>query len=420
MNHRAVLLTCFLCLALTQNEVDSQKFGDVQAVYEWTTLDLDWPSEAVKEEFINNGSFAVDKNVVSGIKVYKNEVYLSIPRWLSTTGIPVSLVKVVKVGSEVKLRPYPDWASQTVGDCQALQYVQSMEIDPNSGRMYVIDAGRNGLFAAFGAQNLCPAKIVVYDLHTDQRVASYDLPDDVVKRDNNFLNDIVLDYVDGQVKYAYITDVNAQSIHVFDFGTKRAWSLKDEASMKAEPDGGLIVINEKNYTFALDVDGIAMSSNFDYVYYSSIGAYSLYQVPTSTLRNGGTDGIRLVGKKGSQSDGMAFSSKRLYYGALSKNAVYYWDIEKDMRDQNKDISHVTLNTQTQLVKDDLKMQWPDTFAIDEEGYLWFTADRLQLLFTNTMNFTGPEINMRIYKVFINETSYLHEAESKTASLPVVG
>ena len=43
---------------------------------------------------------------------------------------------------------------------------------------------------------------------------------DVVGRDSNFLNDIVLDYVDGTVRYAYITDVGGVQIVVFDFLTK--------------------------------------------------------------------------------------------------------------------------------------------------------------------------------------------------------
>ncbi|XP_012943431.1 protein yellow [Aplysia californica] len=392
------------------------QFGDASLVYQWSALDFVWTSEQVKEEFIKNGSFIVDKNLLAGIKVYKSQVYLTIPRWRTLTGFPVTLAKVVEVQGQHKLSPYPDWASQTIGDCQALQYIQSMEIDPNTGHMYVIDTGRIGLASPnVQPQNLCPAKIVVYDLNTDQQTASYEIPADVVSRDKNFMNDIVLDYVDGKVRYAYISDVAEAKLHIYDFETKTGRNLVDEASMQAEADGSIITINDVNYTFAAGIDGIAMSPDFDYVYYCPLGGYNLYQVPTSTLRNGGTSGIRLLGRKVSQSDGLVYSSKRLYYGGLGTNAVYFWNSEKDTTDQNVDIGQANLTTQTQLVQNDETMQWPDTFAIDEEGWLWFVSNRLHLFSTGTMNLTGSEVNMRVWKVFINETSYLHGAHTRTAS-----
>ena len=43
---------------------------------------------------------------------------------------------------------------------------------------------------------------------------------DVVGRGSNFLNDIVLDYVNGAVRYAYVTDVGGVQIVVFDFLSK--------------------------------------------------------------------------------------------------------------------------------------------------------------------------------------------------------
>ena len=218
----------------------------------------------------------------------------------------MTLAKIVESQGKPKLAPYPDWASQTVGDCAALQYVQSMEIDPNTGLMYVIDVGRIGILAQnVTPRNVCPAKIVVYDLDTDSRIASYDLPPDVVSRDNNFINDLVLDYVDGAVRYAYITDVTESRLHVFDFLTKTAWNVEDN-SMKSDKDGSVIAINGVNYTFSAGLDGIAMSPDFCYVYYCPLGGLDLYRIPTKSLRQGTADGITNLGKKVSQTDGLAF------------------------------------------------------------------------------------------------------------------
>lgn len=59
--------------------------------------------------------------------------------------------------------------------------------------------------------NLCPAKIVVLDTRNGGSIVrSHEFPDSVVSGTRNFLNDIVLDYVDPDhvtgVRYAYISD----------------------------------------------------------------------------------------------------------------------------------------------------------------------------------------------------------------------
>ena len=73
-----------------------------------------------------------------------------------------------------------------------------------------------------------------------------------------------------------------------------------------------------------------------------------------------------------------------------------------------------------VVNNSLTMQWPDTFAFDEDGWLWFVSNRLHLFSTNTMTFTGPEVNVRIWKVFVGEKSYLTDAKVRTDPGAVVG
>ena len=58
------------------------------------------------------------------------------------------------------LQPYKSWDFQMEGDCDALQYVQSMEIDPNTGLMWIIDNGRVEFLDTTPAWNLCPPKLV--------------------------------------------------------------------------------------------------------------------------------------------------------------------------------------------------------------------------------------------------------------------
>ena len=76
-----------------------------------------------------------------------------------------------------------------------------MEVDPNTGYLYVVDTGIVGGLSEVPVSN-CPAKIVVYDLnHASSRsgyrvVKSYTIPDDVIDRNNSHsvLSSIALDY----------------------------------------------------------------------------------------------------------------------------------------------------------------------------------------------------------------------------------
>ena len=53
-----------------------------------------------------------------------------------------------------------------VDNCEALQFSQSMEIDPTTGYMWVIDTGRRD--TSSDPINACPAKILIIDLQTNQ------------------------------------------------------------------------------------------------------------------------------------------------------------------------------------------------------------------------------------------------------------
>ena len=73
-----------------------------------------------------------------------------------------------------------------------------------------------------------------------------------------------------------------------------------------------------------------------------------------------------------------------------------------------------------VVNNSLTMQWPDTFALDDEGWLWFVSNKLQLFATDTMTFSGSDVNVRVWKVFVGEKSYLWDAKTKTTQKVFVG
>ncbi|OWF40693.1 protein yellow-like [Mizuhopecten yessoensis] len=367
-------------------------------VYHWKSLDYSWPNSTVKQQYIADKQFIVENNVISGIKVLDGNVYVTVPRW--KPGVPSTLNKIITNPTNIEesiLEPYPTWRMQTLGDCGALQYVQSMEVDPNTGYMWIIDVGRINI-QTDQPQNICPAKLIIYDVRNDRLVHVHEFPDAVVSRTSNFMNDIVLDYVNGVATFAYITDSADAKLIVYDHNRDTSYYFK-HASMEIEPGTETIVVGDNNVTTRVTIDGIAMSSDFHFVYYCALNAYWLYRVPTNVLRN--TSAIfyvETVGRKIDLTGGMVFTDTALYYGGLTTNAVYKWSFGQ-------------VNNQEMILSNNTSLRWVDSLAMDDQQNLWLVANGLDLFVAGRMDFA--KTHMYIWKIPMGENGYLSSAITRT-------
>uniref|UniRef100_A0A2C9M4F4 Bee-milk protein n=1 Tax=Biomphalaria glabrata TaxID=6526 RepID=A0A2C9M4F4_BIOGL len=412
----------FLCRIdlLVMLSVVSHVSGDatnssLNVVHEWVQIEYDWPSDQIKDNYTRRGLYSPEKSHLSGIDVYKDDIYVTVLRM--TPAVPSGLNKIVVKNGKSLLQPFPSLQDNELGNCASIQSPFSTLTDPNTGLMYVVDVGRTWR----GPPNSyapCPPKIMVYDLNDKATlIRSHELPESLAPKNESILNDLVLDYItrDGQVaRYAYITDIGSVQIIVFDFLTNKSWSFRHD-SMKPDEDRVINFNGVNNSELGYPVDGIAMDSSFQYVYYCAIGSRRLYQIPTSVLRdpNGDFAGhVRLLGKKVSNTDGMASGQNSIYYGALTLNAAYKWEKNKDVAEQQVPEGRVTLATQTVVAQDEIKLVFVDSLKVDTEGYLWFTSSRAQKFFTDTMDWTGASgSNYRINKVFVGDRSYLVKGTS---------
>ncbi|XP_059170166.1 uncharacterized protein LOC131951790 [Physella acuta] len=401
--------------------------GQAQVVYEWVSVEYEWPTEAMRAQYVADGRFVVSHNYLSAVKTHRDKVYVTVPRLGYTTGVPSTLNVLVTSGNKTLLRPFPSWEAQELGNCNAIQCAMSIEIDPITEFIYVIDPGRPvilGNTTKIPGVTYCPAKLVVYNLRDGSLVRRHFFPEDLVIKETNFLNDIVIDRGSRyslSARHVYITDAIDSKLIAFDLTSNRT-SIFQHPSMDAElGDGADITVNGVKYTMRIPIDGLAISKDFHYVYYCALGSKKLYQVPSRALRDSRlsfASHVRYVGSKVSQTGGMTYGTHNLYFGALGENAVYRWDFDYDKARQNAHDDEVEMKTQTLIAKDDARMQWPDSFTIDDHGYLWFSACKAQLFLRGGMDYTGNSgPNYRIWKVKISEESYLY---SPYAAAVVIG
>ena len=199
-------------------------------VYDWSKVPVNWPNASW-------ASLHGDKAVnVIGIKVWEQNIYLTVPRWHGNSH-PLNVAIVPRpddgeiLPKSTSLAAFPDWEMQKIGDCNAFQFVQSMEVE-SDGLMWLPDNGRQ--FRVRGS--VCTPKLVIMNLKTGKLLHRYNFPENIVPRSGSFLNDIALNVANPNDKFAYITDSDRGRLIVYSLKTDKSW-LVQHSSMRADLAG---------------------------------------------------------------------------------------------------------------------------------------------------------------------------------------
>ncbi|RZC39295.1 MRJP domain containing protein [Asbolus verrucosus] len=166
-----------------------------EVAFERNYINYIWPSK----ETISKFGYVPGEDVIAGIKIYKNFIYLALPRKKKSSRVTLASIPIDANKEDPLLSPYPNWEMNSVLTCHATQNVLSMEIDKD-GVMWVLDAPR------VDNNTNCPPKVILLDLNDKGKIVNnFVVPDNLCPHDNScFLNDIVVDY-----DYAYISDTTS-------------------------------------------------------------------------------------------------------------------------------------------------------------------------------------------------------------------
>lgn len=179
-----------------------------EVMFQWAIMEFAYPTAQLRAQAISSGQFIPENVAPLGLAVSNDRVFVTTPRW--NDGIPASLstIQLPAFTQSPALEPYPSWdahTSTTNPDCTRLLSVYRLAID-ECGRLFVIDSGI--VNALTNLQQLCPPKIVVFDLATDQQIMSYQFPPDQVLQGSLHTN-LVVDIRNGDCNraFVYVMDV---------------------------------------------------------------------------------------------------------------------------------------------------------------------------------------------------------------------
>lgn len=176
--------------------------------------------------YVNCSKFIPGNAVPLGIDIYDKRLFITTPRWKD--GVPASIGTVPYPSFEISpvIKPYPHWEAQGDPynpDCTKLISVYRTFVDVCK-RLWMVDSGIVNPTVAIN--QICPPKIVVYDLRTDKLLINYNLPMTQIKEDSLHSNIIVdVQHTDCDNAYAYITDVWRFGIVVYYLKSNRSWRI---------------------------------------------------------------------------------------------------------------------------------------------------------------------------------------------------
>lgn len=97
---------------------------------------LKWPCDSTKNIYVQSGRYVPRNVIATRAQLLRDAAFVALPRYKQ--GVPFTLGKVnLKKGECLtKIAPYPCWAIQEEGNCQALQSVVDIAVDPIVSRKH--------------------------------------------------------------------------------------------------------------------------------------------------------------------------------------------------------------------------------------------------------------------------------------------
>jgi len=287
-------------------------------------------------------------------------LFVNFPRW--SRDVPVSVGEVV--GGRVV--PWPDSARNSWapgGDAASLFVCVQALLADSAGSLWVLDPGSFGGLVEGGT------KLMRFDAATGELRRAYRYAAPVLKPES-YLNDVRVDLGAG---VAYITDSGDGAIIVTDLASGESRRLLDDHPSTEAEDVTLTIEGapwlQGGQRPRIHSDGIALTDDGRWLYYHALTGRTMYRVATAALRDRALDaaalGVRVeaMGSTGAADGLIVGADGRVYISALEENAIKRFD---------------PATNRVEVVVADPRIKWPDSFARDAAGRIWFTTAQIHL------------------------------------------
>ena len=325
-------------------------------------------------------------------------IFINYPRW----GDDVQFTVAEIVDGKPLAFPNTIWNQQGSVSTQDKRIVsaQSVVIDPSGNHLWIVDTGSLRPHPiSYGGPKLIQVSL------ENNKVLRTILIEPEALTPETYLNDVRFLFNSNTASYAFISDSSPDGgIIVVNLVTGESWRrLSGTSFTRSDPsfvpvvEAEVLMIREPGESakrFNVGSDGIAVSANGETVFFRSLTSRHLYSVPTEALINRTIQEENLKkmvvdhGQVAGASDGLeADSSGGIFLTDYEHNAIHRF---------TGSISTLkTLMYSPQAI-------WPDSLALADDGYLYFTANQLN---RQSQFHQGIDKRIQPYMVFRIKTPY---------------
>ncbi|XP_064537625.1 protein yellow [Drosophila montana] len=382
-----------------------------QIVNEWKYLDFEYPTFVERQLAIKNGEFVPKNNLPLGIDMYGGRLFITTPRWKD--GVPASLVTVPYPTKEISpaLRPYPSWqahSSPNNADCSKLISVYRTSIDAQCNRLWLIDSGI--VNATISLNQICPPKIVAFDLDTDEMVVRYELPAAQIKQDSLHSN-IVVDVRNNDCldAHAFVTDVWRFGLVVYSLARHTSWRVTNY-NFSPNPTAADFNIHGLNFQWLDGVFGMSLSRgpkrNDRLLYFHPMASFKEFMVPIDILLNESlwTDSTIDTSKLFIAIGDRGFNGQSSTSGIARNGVMFFTQVHRDnigCWDTAKPYARSNLGTLLDANKSSNLIQFPNDLKVDHEQSqgVWVMSNRLPTYLYSQLDY--GDINFRILRADVD-------------------
>lgn len=320
---------------------------------------------------------------LTGVAVSKSgRIFTNYPHWSDTY-----TSALVEVGPNNKKNPFPnaEWNNWKPGEDVQKHWicVQAVVID-DQDMMWVVDPASPKQKGVVDKGQ----KLVKINLKTNQVTRVFPLA--TATSSNSYINDVRVDTKSG---FAYLTNSTEGGIVIVDLKSGKARQvLQGTRFVTADPDykmkinGALLQRDGK--PFHVNSDGIALNPNGTQLYFKSLTDNQLFIVPTIYLRDEKLSPSQLSAKVRSlghftTTDGIAMDKK---------GNLFLGDVEK------RRIVQITPDLKMNVITDDPKLIWPDSYHITDDNYLYISSSMIDQQPQFHQGISQRKLPYTIYKI----------------------
>lgn len=319
------------------------------------------------------------------------------------------------------LKPYPSWSAHRMSEGEVPEIISPFRVRAdNCGRLWVLDTGVENIVAEENATVLSPSRLLVYDLHNDNLLRSYNFPEDQIK-DGSFFANIAVEDDDCENSYAYCSDLGKPGLVIYSWKIQSSWRMTHNF-FHPDPTAGNFSINGINFQWEDGLFGLALSKpmppdNHPILYFHPFVSMDEFQVSTKFLKNQGLatsneiyHEFKRVGSRGTNGQSsVEFLDKKtgvLFYALPNLNAIACW------KTSNKEYG---VKSQGRIFMDPVLMEFPNDVKVDNQSRLWVLSDRLQKYLYSELD--ANEVNFRILTATVQDAIDHTACDIKTKPLP---